>query len=285
MKGWSAVEQFEEEKEARDAQFQAQSKPMLFVSQKNPGPVAIRFLEQGETVSTYYTHDYKIPSAGGVSTRRFTCLSQPPWNQECPGCKAGLKRKTRGVFNVIQRGRAVLRRGADGKALKGADGNWIIDGYRDEVVIASVGGPTASMLRKADGQYHGLMSRDFVVQYSGDTFQAWNMTPAIDAQGNAMATPMSDADQQLAAAKHDLDEFMKPPTAQEAAQIVARYGGNSGASQPLAQPGQPQQPGAPVNQFLQGAPLAPGTNALGMATGATQPPQQPAPAPAPAQQG
>ena len=51
----------------------------------------------------------------------------------------------------------------------------------------------------------------------------------------------------------------------------------------MAAPGVPQQPGAPVNQFLQGAPLAPGTNALGMATGATQPPQQ-QPAQAPAQQ-
>jgi hypothetical protein len=72
------------------------------------------------------------------------------------------------------------------------------------------------------------MSRDFVVAYSGNKFQAWNLSPAIDAQGNAMATPMSEADFQLAAAKHDLDKYMAPPQPQEAAQIVAKYGGNSG---------------------------------------------------------
>lgn len=260
---------------------------MLFVSKGNPGPVAIRFLEQGLDVHSYYVHEYKVPDSGvqgGFRTKRFTCSKQDPWNSDCGGCNAGMKRKLRGVFDVIQRQRPVLRRGADGRAMKDNNQQYIVDGYRDEVVIASVGSPTASMLRKADGQYHGLMSRDFIVMYSGDTFQAWNLSPSVDGSGNAMATPMSEADVQLAATKHDLDEFMKPPTPQEAAQIIARYGGNSGAQPAMAAPGVQQQP---QNPMLAGVTVPAGTpvNALGQATGQqpTQPaPPQPAPATVPA---
>lgn len=270
MKGWNPVEQFEDEKSARDAQFQAQSKPMLFVNVKNPGPVTARFGEQGNDVNTFYVHDYKVPDSsvqGGFASRRFTCSQQTPWNFECAGCRAGLKRKVRGVYNVIQRQRAVLRRGADGKAVKDGANNWIIDGHRDEVVIASVGGPTAAMLRKVDGN-GGLMTRDWIISYSGDTFQAWTLQPSYDAAGNAMATPLSDADQQLLATKHNLDEFMKPPTTQEQAQIIAKFGGNSGAVAT-----QPAQPAAPTNQFLQDTQLPPNVNALGAAVGVQ--PQQP----------
>lgn len=283
-KGWDAVQQQSAALEEQRAEFGKNFKPELRVNAKNTGPFTIRFLEQGDEVHNYAVHEYKVPApGGGVYHKRFTCLSER--NEQCPGCTAGMKRKTRGVFNVIQRQRPVIRRGADNKAVKDAAGNYIIDGFQDEVVIANVGGPTAEMLRKSDGNYHGLMSRDFVVQYSGDTFQGWTLTPAIDASGNAIATPMTEADMHLAAQKHNLDEVMAPPTFQEAASIVARYGPNSGAQQgPGAPPAQATQHGvAPgqqgANGFLAGAAVPGGApNAFGnVAPPAGVPPTPPVP--------
>lgn len=255
---------------------------MLIVNQKNPGPFVIRFLEQGPDVNHFPVHEYKEPGTGGQwFNRNFTCLSEI--GLDCPGCRAGMKRKERGVYNLIQRNRPIFRRDHEGKTMRDPGGNPYIDGYADAVVIANVGGPTSEMLRQADGQYQGLMSRDFVVTYSGNSFQAWNLSPAIDAQGNAIATPMSEADFQLAAAKHDLDKYMRPPQPQEAAQIVAKYGGNSGVqtTQPQGQQAPPPVPGSPqANQFLAGTPIPAGVNAFGLATGGV-PPQPPTPQPAP----
>jgi hypothetical protein len=140
-------------------------------------------------------------------------------------CRAGMKSKVRGVYNVIQRNRPIFRKDGEGRAMKDAAGNYYVDGYADTVVVANVGSLTAEELRKADGQYQGLMSRDFHVAFSGNKFQSWSLAPAIDQQGNAMATQMSENDYALAAAKHDLDKYMAPPQPQEAAQIVAKYGG------------------------------------------------------------
>lgn len=291
-KGWDAIEEQSSALQEQREQFGQGFKPELRVGVKHQGPFIVRFLEQGQDVSNYAVHTYKVPNPqvpGGFSDRRFTCLNQAPWSDpNCPGCTSGMKRKHRGVFNVIQRNRAIYRKGADGKTIKTATGDYITDGYADTVVIANVGGPTAEALRKADASYRGLMSRDFQITYSGDTFQAYSLAPMLDNQGNANATPMSEADHQLAQAKHDLDEYMKPPTLQEAAQLVARYGGNSGVQNQShagapAGPGGMQQP--QQNPLLAGMQVPAGTNVLAGALGGTgQPPaqpQQPAPAPVP----
>lgn len=295
-KGWDPVQQQAAQTAESRERAQQTYLPELKVNQKNPGPYQVRFLEQGQEVSAYPVHEYKVPNTnvqGGVLHKRFTCLSEV--GQPCPGCTAGLKRKVRGVFNIVQRNRPVLRKGQDGKAIKDPMGNWIVDGYQDEVVVANVGGPTSEMLRKADGQYHGLMSRDFVIGFSGDTFQAYNMTPALDETGSSNPSPLSQNDQALAAKKHDLDAYMKPPSHEEATKIVQQYGNNSGATNMGAVGGQPTMPGAPMgspptgnamqaqpaNGFLAGAqiPAQPG-GAFGAAQVAV-PQVVPAPAPVP----
>jgi len=263
-KGWQGIEDQARETQERRERASQSFLPELRVSAKNPGPFTIRFLEQGPDVNNYPTHTYKEPDGkGNFWTRTFTCLREV--NQECPWCAAGRRVKNRGVYNVIQRQRPVLRKDNEGKAIK-INGQYVVDGYEDTVVIANVGGPTAEMLRKADGSYQGLMSRDFVVTYSGDNFQQWTLSPAIDAQGNAMATSMSQADLWLYQNKrHDLDAYMKPPSQQEAAQLLARYGANSGVQQPQ------QQAPAQTNQFLQGTDPAV-VNAFATASAAQQTP-------------
>lgn len=282
-KGWDGIQEQAEETAARRAEMQATFLPELRVNDKNPGPYTVRFLEQGPDVHNYPVHEYKVPGNNGVINKRFTCLSEV--HQPCPGCQAGLKVKRRGVFNLIQRSRPVVRKGQDGKALRNPDNTYVIDGYADAVVVLNVGGPAAEALRKFDGQFQGLMSRDFHIQFSGDTFQNIAMFPVLDAQGSSNPTPMSDADLQLAANKHNLDEYMKPPDFQEAARIVARYGNNSGVQQPPqygAPPAQATQHGVPVaNQpgatgFLAGAVPGAPVNAF---EGQQQPQQASPPAP------
>lgn len=283
-KGWQGIEEQSAALAAQREEMGKEFKPTLRLNDNNLGPFQIRFLEQGPDVNNFPRHPYSVPKSGGggFNVRYFTCLSEV--NQECPGCKAGMKVKRRGVYNVIQRNRPILRRDKDNKAIK-INGEYIIDGYEDAVVIVDVGGPTAEMLRKADADYRGLMSRDFVVQYSGSTFQAWALAPVMDASGSSSPTPLSENDQRLMAQKFDLDEYMKPPSQQEAAQIIARYGSNSGAQQqslyPGAAPAQATQMGVPTtasggaNGFL-AQPVAPGgpPNAFGSIA---PPSQQPAP--------
>lgn len=291
-KGWDNIEQQAAQTAEARQEMQEKRLPELRVNQRNPGPYVIRFLEQGTDVNNYPVHEYKVVQGGNTYNRNFTCLSEV--GQPCPGCEAGLKRKNRGVFNLIQRNRPILRKGQDGKSLKNPDGSYIVDGYQDTVVVANVGGPTADMLRKSDGDYRGLMSRDFQVQFSGDTFQSYFLTPAMDGQGNAVATPLSESDQYLAANKHNLDAYMRPPTYEKAQEIIRKYGQNSGAQiqQPGGYPqGAPPQGNAgqaqPANGFLAGVtqPLAgPPASAFGAAQAAVAPqpvpvsqPQVPAP--------
>jgi hypothetical protein len=83
----------------------------------------------------------------------------------------------------------------------------------------------------------------------------------MDAQGNAIATPLSQEDVALAQQKFDCDEYMKPISMEEAAQIIVRYVQNNppGGQVPPQMGGQPVQ----GNPLLAGATVPPGTNVLG----------------------
>lgn len=302
-KGWDGIE--EQTVATAEARQRASETflPEIRIGEKdhNKGPFMIRFAEQGPDVNNYAVHEYNVPnpSGGRPWRRRFTCLREEPWNgPNCPGCAAGIKRKRRGVYNIIQRQRPVLRKDKDGKALKNTDGSYIEDGKADQLVVANVGGPTAEMLRKADADYRGLMSRDFWVQWSGNTFQSWSLSPVMDDQGNAIATPLSDNDRALLAQKHDLDAYMTPPSFEEADRIVRQYGPNSGSGgggggQPSASPqGTASQAGnaagyaAPAASPQQtgsafAASQAPPPPPASVSPAAPPPPPAPAPAPAP----
>lgn len=245
---------------------------------KGGQPQLARFLEQGDSVHSFHVHEYNVPSnTGGQSWRRqFTCANQDPWWSECRGCQAGLKRKLRGVFNVIWRSAPVYRKDAEGNRQK-VGNDFIIDGYLDQVVILSVPSTTSEELRKKDAEYHGLMSRDVILAESGNTFQPWSISLANIDGG---PQPFTENDQALAAKKHDLNAFMKPPAVQEQQQIITQYGPNSGvspnASGGFASPqGNAAQAGS-AGGFLAGAQLP--QQGQGMPPA---PPQAPAPMPVP----
>jgi hypothetical protein len=249
--GYDRVQQAAAAQEEQRKKWAEQSGiPQLWL--KKGQEVTLRFLEQGPAVHNFARHEYTVPNPQNPSQpfrRMFTCLNDKDDGTACPGCAAGLKRKYRGVYNVIQRNRPVLRRDKENKAIK-VNGEYVEDGYEDAVVVFDVPSTTFNELSKKDSAYNGLMTGDLKVSKTGAQFQPYSIEPADIAN---FATPMSDNDQVLAAKKHDLNKFMAPPTFQEAAQLVAQYGGGAvPPPQPVTQGGAPAPAPDDNNPFLAG---------------------------------
>lgn len=214
------------------------------------GPLVGRFLEQGEGVHSYERHPFTKP--GSQYPDHKTCLSEI--SVDCPACRGGVKSTRKGTFNVLIRNRAVLRKGADGFAVKGPDGGFIVDGYADQVVVWECSNTTANVLRRADHDYQGLMTRDFQIRYTGNDKNPYDVFPADLPAG---AVQMSDDDMALAAKKFDLDKVFAPPTQAEMVELVHKYGANSGASGPAAGMPSSLPPQAVGNPYLAGAQVPP----------------------------
>lgn len=273
-KGYGLVKQAAADAEARRAQagnftHELRGKDI----REAGGEVVVRFLEQGnegpDAVNVYPRHEYKVPDSrakSGAFTNHFTCLKETNPNADCPGCRAGLEIKPQTVYNLIQRNRPVWRKGQDGKPLQDASGNKIPEGQMDDVVYWKCASTTGNMMSRKDNDYRGLMSRDFKLQWTGANYQPYELVPADVDSG---PQEMSENDRALAVKKHNLDEIYKPPSFQDAAQIVAKYGANSGAnstSQGIPNATQAAQ----SNPMLAGATLPPGTSPFAAAQQSNQ---------------
>src|SRR6185436_11633459 len=190
------------------------------------GPLVVRFCEQDQDVNSYERHPITRP--GNKYPDLYTCLSEI--GVDCPACRGGVKSTRKGAYNLIVRNRAVLRKGSDGKVIKNNDGSFIVDGYADQLVVWECSNTTANVLRRADHDFKGLMSRDLALSYTGDDKNPYAVAP-VDIDSGPQ--PMSDEDAAMAAKKYDLDKVFKPPTQEEMADLVRRYGANSGASGPV----------------------------------------------------
>lgn len=213
----------EEASAARERQREEWAKDNFPRLTKNMLPAVVRFLEQGDDINEIAQHEYSEPNPqnpGQPFKRRFTCFNDKLDGTPCPGCNSGLKMKFRGVFNVIQRQRGIIRRGSDGKAIKGPDNKYIIDGFKDEVVVLDVPSTCLETLRKNDVDWKGLMTGEIKVEVNTSTFEPFRFTCADFS--NWFNQPMTDVDIQLAQGRHNIDEVMRPPSFDDASQIVAR---------------------------------------------------------------
>jgi hypothetical protein len=277
-KGWQVVENEAQRQAERRKEIDEQRSrqgTQLFSSSIKQAPdmaIIVRLLEQGNegpnAVNSFARHEYKKPDKKYPD--RFTCLKEKDPNADCPGCNAGLKIVVRGVYNMIQRNRPIFRKDANNKPLQDAAGQKIVDGFADEVVYWECSNTTANLFRRRDNEYHGLMSRDLRITATGQDTNPYDLTPADIDSG---PQPMSEADLALAAKKHDLDEIYKPPTLQEAASIVARYGANSGANS-TAQGIPNAVRGVQDNPMMENTHLPPGAAISGAFAAAQQPPKQ-----------
>lgn len=229
-RGWDPVAERAQAAAEQQKRFDEGNVPMIFSKEiragnKDGGPLVVRFLEQDQDVYSFERHPFLKP--GNKYPDHETCLSEV--GVECPACRAGIRSTRKGAYNLIVRDRAVLRKGADGKAIKNPDGSFIVDGYADQLVVWECSNTTANVIRQADHQFKGLMSRDLLLTLTGNDKNPYALYP-VDVDGGPQ--PMSAEDLALAAKKFDLNVVFKPPTQQEMASLVAKYGANSGASGP-----------------------------------------------------
>lgn len=221
-RGWGSVEQAEQERKLRQEQWENSRFERVVV---NDGETAdVRFLEMGDDVFIYYSHRLN-PIGGEKYGRLVVCINQDDDDTECPACNADIKRGVRAALNVIQRQRPILRRGGDGKAVKDSKGNWVIDSYADAIAVFECPQVTAEKLRKKDAKIKGgLMSRDFTISKTGNSFDPWEIELA---DADAGAVPLTADDEKLIKDKYDIAKLYEPESFVDLARKVSGTGAAS----------------------------------------------------------
>jgi hypothetical protein len=212
---------------------------MYFKLPNNGDEAVVRFLDDEPTWA--WVHD--LPKDGG-SYRYEVCRDQDPESgqrtgEQCPGCQKEsetarqfgwkdrkYRRRMAGVINIIWRDAPVYEEDDNGRK------NYEkVVGTADQAVKWTVG---KTVLEELDGKaktYKSLTSRDFKITRRGlklDT--TYDIEPVVDDEGNTSATPMSDADKEVAKEAPDLEGFFTIPTFEEWGN--AKGGGDSGSSPP-----------------------------------------------------
>lgn len=176
------------------------------------GEVAyVRFLEQGDDVRWAYVHT--LPASGNSRFgKKVVCRDQNEDGQrigaDCPGCEKGLKRSEQGAINLIWRDAPVFQRDDNNKLVKDSNNKPLVSGHADQIAVWVSGPRVFDMLDSTDGDYRGLMSRDFKVTRKGTELN----TNYVIAPANPDGGPsdMSVDDNSLAENKYDLAPFVEP---------------------------------------------------------------------------
>jgi hypothetical protein len=223
--GWDAVAQESELRRERREQWESSRHNKLIL--KDGQSADVRFVQPKP--HTFYTH----PIRTAKSFRNVPCLNQKDDGTQCPGCDADLKRQLRIAFNVIHRGRPVLRKGSDGRAERDGKGDFIIDGHADDIAVFECSSTSGDLLRQKEVKYEGgVMSRDVTIARTGPQFSPFVFEAADTERGHV---PMSAADQELAKKAYDLEEIYKPPSfvdlARQVGLVVPDDGDTSGGGQ------------------------------------------------------
>jgi hypothetical protein len=171
--GLKRVKQLAEDAAARSVAYE-QGGDGLRALKLSPNETATgRFLEEGDGIWYLYMHE--LPRKPGQQYGdRVQCLDQDDAGVACPGCEIeGVKRTARIVINFIRYDEPKLRRGADGKAVKDAQGNFIFDGVAPALVVweapQSVGGRLAYL-----EETHGPLTKHVVtIHRTVDNKNAW----------------------------------------------------------------------------------------------------------------
>jgi len=179
-KGLKKIEKLAAEANARSAAYESGEGGGQRALKLNPGETATgRFLEEGTDVWFLYMHE--LPKKPGQQYGdRVQCLDQDDEGKECPGCMIdGVKRTARMVINFIRYDEPKLRRGADGKAVKDAQGNYIFDGVEPALVIweapQSAGGRLSYLESQNNGgdDAHGITNHVVTIHRTHDNKNPW----------------------------------------------------------------------------------------------------------------
>lgn len=198
--------------------------PVFKLKLPNDGDTAvIRILEQGEEVFGYWYHNFShIDKVNGWRTN-FPCLDQDDEGVPCPGCREGLPRKFRGLFNVIWRNGPKFKRDDDGRAVKDKSGDLVVEGYEDQVAVWETGPEVFKTLGNKDVKYKGLASRDLEVTREGLKLDTKYQIEPADL--DAGVTKLSAADKKLVeSSRYDLEAVAQFVDADAANKIITNYG-------------------------------------------------------------
>lgn len=206
-RGFSSIKQAAERIDKQTSDY---PNVLLFKLLDDGDEAVVRFLEQGDEVYNYWYHDFShVDPTNGWKTA-IPCLDQEDNAEPCPGCEQGLPRKFKGLINLIWRDAPIFKRDSEGKVVKKKNGEYVVEGYEDQVAVWRGGIKLFSkVLARKDVKYKGLCSRDFEVTREGqrgDNQTTYSVEPAdIDAK----ASKLSKADQELADNKYDLEEVAR----------------------------------------------------------------------------
>jgi hypothetical protein len=132
-----------------------------------------RFLEEGEGVWYLYTHE--LPKKPGQNFGdRVLCLDQDDEGKPCPGCEIeGVSRTARVVINFLRYDEPKLRRDAQNKPVKDAQGNYVFDGVEPQVVVWNAPQSVGGRLAFLESQRGGLSKHVCTIHRTQDNQNPW----------------------------------------------------------------------------------------------------------------
>jgi hypothetical protein len=220
-RGFAAIKAAAEKQNSNSFEYPS---ALLLKLPKDGDSAIVRFLEQGDDVYSYWYHDYShVDKPNGWKTK-VPCLDQDDEGVPCPGCREGWPRKFQGLINLIWRDAPIFKRDDEGKVEKKKNGEFVVEGYEDQVAIWRQGiNLFSKTLPRKDVTYKGLGTRDFEITREGETMN--DTTYAIEPvviDGETKAVPLSKADKDLAKDKYDLEEFANFVDADTFEKIIAK---------------------------------------------------------------
>jgi len=172
-KGLKKIEKIAAAAKERSDQFASGSGFLNSLVLKKGETAKGRFLEEGDGIWYLYTHE--LPKKPGQSFGdRVLCLDQEDEGKECPGCSLeGVSRTARVVINFLRYDEPKLRRDAQGKAVKDAQGNYVFDGVEPQVVVWNAPQSVGGRLAFLESQRGGLSNHVCTIHRTQDNQNPW----------------------------------------------------------------------------------------------------------------
>jgi len=195
----------------------------------------VRFLEQDGANQPeddiHYAEFHQVKISGRQYPVSIPCCDQENDGEPCPGCEDDdpdvSKKKFLGYINLIWEDAPEYKRDKDKKIVKNNNGPVVV-GNEDQVAIWNSGIRLFEMMDEINASYGGLTSRPFKVKRKGTGLDTKYVISPADPDGGKQ--PMTKAERKLADEKHDLNDFVNPPSYEEFEKRAGGGGGGGGGS-------------------------------------------------------
>lgn len=172
-KGLKKIEQLAADANKRREQYDAGGDWLRPLKLQKGHTARGRFLEEGENIWYLYVHE--LPKKPGQRYGdRVLCLDQDDQGVECPGCRTeGVSRGTRVVINFLRYDEPKLRRDAQKKPVKDAQGNYVFDGVEPQVVVWNAPTGVGGRLSFLESEHGPLTQHVCTIHRTNDDKNPW----------------------------------------------------------------------------------------------------------------